>query len=553
LGNSLGNASLILGTVGGGLVNGLASSAKAVHGWSTKVQTSIAGAFSGVAGKVTGFLGNAKSIMGGAGAALGFALGGPLGAAIGQKVGEFVGGIGETIFNAIAAPFDKLKELGGIVKQATTLGVSASDLQGMQQLLSKVGIEADQAGHVFAIMGKNIVNGGGAASSAMASMGVSAQQLAGMSLTEQFKVLADGISRLPPGAQQAAAAMAIFGKTGDQLLPMLQRGGAGIDAFIAQQRGMGAVLSDEQLQAAAAASKAWTESKNQIKAAWDGLVNRATLIAAPIVKVFGGLVSKSFALLTPVFDWVGRAIERVSVILEAAGEVFSQWIDVAITWVKNLIGQVGAFGAGWPTVETIVTAVLRTVAVALSYVWDTLRAGIGAMAFVASFVVEGFGKIVEAFKDTIKDLLGLAGQLPDALGGDTFRDMIPRVDQWGTRIQQAGRDMRQFGRNAVTSWGDSARATNAWFDQLDFRRRQVTAAAAAAAATVNQAIDFKPTAAILKGSKEAYSIESKFAFDSQYNPRPPAETPEVREQRRTNLLLEMINRGIGESIRLSAG
>jgi hypothetical protein len=75
--------------------------------------------------------------------------------------------------------------------------------------------------------------------------------------------------------------------------------------FIEMMKRTGAVLSDDQLKAAENASKAWKTAKNVIKGAWDGLANRATLIAAPVVEFAGKAVSKVFNMLLPVFDWVG--------------------------------------------------------------------------------------------------------------------------------------------------------------------------------------------------------------------------------------------------------
>ena len=412
-------------------------------------------------------------------------------------------------------PFDKLKQFGHIVKEAATMGMGASQLQGLQRQLAVVGIEAEQTAGLFAGMGKNVADaagGHGRAAPAFKQLGIDAKSLLALPVDEQFKAIADAVSQLPPGAQQASAALHIFGGEGAKLLPILQKGGAGIQAFIDNAKKTGAVLSDSQLHAAAAAQKAWKESKVAIMSVWDGLVNRATLIAAPIIKFIGGAVSKGYALLTPVFEWLGRVIAKVSVILEAVFEVLSGWFDEAVKWFQELIGQVEGFTGGWPTVEQVVVAVLKAVAMALGYVWDTLKAGIGIAAQVIGFIVAGFGVIVSTFKDTVKELLEIAGELPDSLGGKWFKDQAKNVDALGLKIKTAGFDMVKFGKDAVNSWGDSPVKIGKWFDNLKDKKAEAEKAKPPAEATKPE---YKTVQAALKGSKEAYEIESRFRFDGK--------------------------------------
>jgi hypothetical protein len=541
---------------GTGLVQGLGNSLAGIKQWGDKAQAAVAGTVAGVAGKVVGGLSNTKALLAGAGTAIGTFLGGPIGAAIGGAVGTAAGGIVESIFGAVTAPFDNLNVFGGIVKQAESLNVSASQLQGLTQVLGRAGVEGEQVGAVFGKLGKKISDasrGEGDAAKTFQQLGLNAQQLLNLPVDEQFKAIADAISKLPPGAQQAAASMKLFEEGGVRLLPVLQKGGAGIQDFIEKQKKTGAVLSDSQLKAAADAAKAWKESRQAISSVWDGLVNRATLIAAPIVKFIGGVVTKAFALLTPVFDWIGRAIAKVSDILDAVFEVLSGWIDEAVSWITELVNSVGMFGDSWPSIETVVLQVLKAVAQGIGYVWDTLKAGVGAIAFVVSFLVEGFGKLVDAFKNTIKDLLELAGELPDDLGGKWFRDQAKNVDGLGANIQKAGKDMREWGKNAISTWGDSATKIGSWFDKLGQKKKAAEATKGVAGEGLQA--KYNPIAAALKDSKEAYSIEAKWRGEALLGLNQPKKIEEKNneELKKANQKLDKMINLWGISIPLKAG
>jgi hypothetical protein len=133
--NSIGNASLVLSSSGEGLASGLTKAAMGIKSWSDKAQANIAGAVTGIGAKVVGGLSNAKALFAGVGAAIGTCLGGPIGTAIGGAVGEAAGGIIEHIFSAVTKPFDNLNLFGKLNRQASTLGVSASQFQGFTHIL----------------------------------------------------------------------------------------------------------------------------------------------------------------------------------------------------------------------------------------------------------------------------------------------------------------------------------------------------------------------------------------------------------------------------------
>jgi len=122
--------------------------------------------------------------------------------------------------------------------------------------------------------------------------------------------------------------------------------------------------------------------------------------------------------------------------------------------------------------------------------------------------------VIEAFKNTIKELFELAGKLPDTLGGKWFRDQAKGVDQWGSKIKAVGEQMRKWGADAFTSWGDSAGKVTAWFDNLDFSAK-ASEKNVRAVADQMKALEYKPVAALLQGSKEAYSAELKYKFEGQ--------------------------------------
>jgi hypothetical protein len=104
----------------------------------------------------------------------------------------------------------------------------------------------------------------------LALLGLSLADLDGLSPDEQFKLIADRLSRIEDPTIRAAMAMEFFGRSGTTLLPMLVNGAAGIDAFAAQARALGLVMSTENAEAAHKFSQAldilWRVIKSGVNA-----------------------------------------------------------------------------------------------------------------------------------------------------------------------------------------------------------------------------------------------------------------------------------------------
>ncbi|MEN6385517.1 MAG: hypothetical protein ABFD79_10000, partial [Phycisphaerales bacterium] len=83
-----------------------------------------------------------------------------------------------------------------------------------------------------------------------AMLGLSANSFKGLKPEEQFRLLADRLSQIQDPSQRAAIAMKVFGKSGTSLLPMLEKGAAGLDELMEEAKQLGLVLSSEDAASA---------------------------------------------------------------------------------------------------------------------------------------------------------------------------------------------------------------------------------------------------------------------------------------------------------------
>lgn len=107
-------------------------------------------------------------------------------------------------------------------------GVAVDKLMELQMAFELNGMKAENVQPVLAKMQKLIAEAGSGSAEAaakFAAMGISIEEIQGLSADEQLMKIGEAISRIQNPAQRAAAAMEIFGKSGAKLLSVFAAGG----------------------------------------------------------------------------------------------------------------------------------------------------------------------------------------------------------------------------------------------------------------------------------------------------------------------------------------
>lgn len=129
--------------------------------------------------------------------------------------------------------------LHGAVEESINLGVASMQLNRVTGLGIKVssewlivakqwGVEGNRLGVMFSSLGlaqKRALAGSKMQAAAFRQVGLSAQDLRTMNTSQIVEQIANAFQSMPNGLQKAALAQQLFGRTGRQLLPMLNQGG----------------------------------------------------------------------------------------------------------------------------------------------------------------------------------------------------------------------------------------------------------------------------------------------------------------------------------------
>jgi hypothetical protein len=163
----------------------------------------------------------------------------------GTKMAAIGAGVVGPIFASAAAfasvgsaLYDMSKRTGVATESLSVLQFAAeqtgTDMSGVETAVKKMQKAIFAAG-----------NGSKEAAAALAMVGLSANDLAGLSADEQMGKIADGLMSIQDPGARAAVAMQIFGKSGTSILPMLEGGSAGMAAFAAEAKKLGLIMDSE--------------------------------------------------------------------------------------------------------------------------------------------------------------------------------------------------------------------------------------------------------------------------------------------------------------------
>jgi len=160
-----------------------------------------------------------------------------------------------------------------ILRNSEAIGINTADMQTWDKIAKVVGIDQQSMTLDFERFAKNLNEG----APALKAAGVTLQDL-GITTTNvgtAILQLADYFHTHSDQAQKAAIASALFGRSGAELIPILDQGSAAVAQYKSQLESMGVILSQSQLVQGAQAQAAITNLTTAFETAKSELVGAA--------------------------------------------------------------------------------------------------------------------------------------------------------------------------------------------------------------------------------------------------------------------------------------
>ena len=165
------------------------------------------------------------------------------------------------------------------------------------------------------------IEGTGAAADALDLLGLSSKYLMNLAPEDQFELIADKLSDVDNASKRAELAMALFGKSGVQLLPIMEDGREGLRAMREEADRLGLTISES----AAKQLSEFDDTMDRLSGRMEGMKNTIAISLLPalndIAKTLEDTDSKTEAFRTLV-ESLGTAMKGLTFATMAAVEIF---------------------------------------------------------------------------------------------------------------------------------------------------------------------------------------------------------------------------------------
>ena len=338
-------------------------------------------------------------------------------------------------------------------KASEVLGIPSTEVASLGLIAKATGVDLNTLELSFTRLSRNIVEETDGAKRALTALGLTFSDLRGKDAEEQLRVVSNALVKVQDGSEKDAAGVALFGRSFDNLLPLLDDGASKLDAWnkIADETGI-------KLDGPARAALEETEKEMiRLGAAIEGagitvfrefepVINALIKVMADLAISFTNGMKEGF-LLKGAFDAIVVALQ-----------VFGTFTIAQIKLLQAL-WEIGS------TAFKVVAEAVVTLGEVAKDVFLTLGSGIGN--FFSGLITAG----KEATKVVGSEFVDLASVISSAFSGDlsaakaAFGKMATDAYEGGTKIKDAfvssvsGFDMSKVDADMANGWGQIKNTT----------------------------------------------------------------------------------------------
>lgn len=240
-------------------------------------------------------------------------------------VGAAMSGMGVAITGTLTAALAYFVSTGSEMQDMSDrTGVAVEALSELRHAAEQNGATAEDLERGLRAMDLFLVsaaNNAPAAISALEQLGLTFEELNGLSRDQQFSRIAEGISQVENASNRAALASDIFSRSGSRLMILLRSGASGIASLRDEARRLGLTMSSED----ASAAETFGDSLANLVKVFKMVAFHAGAAVAPIVRQFLVVAIEGAAAVNHFIREnrvLVQAIAAVGVALVAGGTAF---------------------------------------------------------------------------------------------------------------------------------------------------------------------------------------------------------------------------------------
>lgn len=245
----------------------------------------------------------------------------------------------KTLADRLVALEDRVEKLGRLSDQ---LGVSFEFVQVLEEAGSRTDVSVQQISASFARLQNTLASTdaeGKKASQALGRLGVSLQEFGQLSQQQQIELIGEKLASIEDPAQRSAAAIALFGRSGVQLLPFFNE----LDLAASDMERFGRAITDVDrqrladlgggLDALAVAAKGLGDS---LTLPFVGLGEGVARALADAVAGVTAIVDPLGRALQPLLTGLGQALQTIGAIVNVGGRLIGAVVEPVAKLVEFL-------------------------------------------------------------------------------------------------------------------------------------------------------------------------------------------------------------------------
>lgn len=296
-----------------------------------------------------------------------------------------------------------LEVTGDLADLHGTTGMSVEALQRLAYVTSQSGVPLEKLADGAVKMGRALVQGDKSAVAAVNALGLSVETLIAAGPEQAFLEIGEAIAKVPNPMEQAALAVALFGRSGADFLPAFTEN---MTELAQQAQESGAILDSDLVAAGDAAGDA---------------LGRLSLVGQAVI---GKVLIPMMPAIEAVANWMGRALPAA--------------LDAARAGVDFLLRQGFELRAWLYDLAVSVSETVRDVPV-LGRVFGQSAADVDELKRNAQYA-----------RDALNSF-NAQGVRPAT---ETVRTAIPIVTDFGEAVASTGRKARQAKEDHSIVWGE---------------------------------------------------------------------------------------------------
>ena len=292
-----------------------------------------------------------------------------------------------------------------IVESAEKIGISTTKYQEFQFIAEQVGTDVETVGRAFARTTKAIAGAdeeGSAMAKTLAELGVATRDVDGdlRSADDVFADIITALGRMENETQRDIVAQQIFGKSFQELVPLINLGADGLQEMTDRAHELGAVMSEDTVQGLAD----FNDQVAAIKGGVKGLLGQLAGAFLPLIKTVADRLQ----------TWLSSAAVKAGI------EKFKGFIQGIADAINTLLsGDIAGF------VEKI------------SGLGEKIARALGASPEQAAAIGAGVRDFAAWVQETIPKVAEFFNQLKESIGKFIVEQVIPFVQAHGAELKGA--------------------------------------------------------------------------------------------------------------------